>query len=136
MEEQEQQEQKQEQQGVGLRARIAPILPLLVGVAALLVVALVVTLVRQSGESEAPEVETTQTPEEGPAFNFIEPTSEPAPFQLPGVKESMEVEASEVAEPKVVEKLPETGLPAFAVGIASAGLVAIGLLFKRITRKR
>lgn len=134
---------EENEQTIDLRSKIAPILPLLVGLAALIVVAGAVTLVRSltSKKLEEPkQLEITQDSAETTGFTYVQTTPTPQALGLKLSETTAETQAS--PSPSVAttvegtaKGLPETGGEAFVFGLLSASAVGVGFLFRKFSSK-
>lgn len=129
----------EQEQIIDIRSRIAPVLPLLVGLAALLVVAGGVTLVRSLTKKEEPKIpQITEKATENPGFTYIEPTATPEAL---GLKLPETTTKENQASPSVLpvggmtKGLPKTGVPTFVFGLISASAVGVGFFFRKFSSK-
>lgn len=128
---------EENEQTIDIRSKIAPILPLLVGLAALIVVAGVVTLIRglTTKREELKQLEITKETVETPGFTYIEPSPAPG-LKLPEVTTTESKPTPSVLPAAGAAKgLPATGVPTFVFGLISAGAVGAGFLFRKLSRK-
>lgn len=133
---------EENEQTIDIRSKIVPILPLLVGLAALLIVAGGVTLIRSltSKKLEEPkQLEITQDSTETTGFTYVQttPTPQALGLKLPETTDQASPSPSVVTTPVegTAKGLPATGSEAFVFGLISASAVGAGFLFRKLFSK-